>query len=194
MRRRAENPSGGRARSPRRILAVTLAAWLVAAGAPFALLVSAQGVAEPQLKAAFLFNFVKFATWPEDLLPAGAPIVLCATDDDIAASLESLVAGRSVDSHALVVKRVKLNASARGCAVLYAGRIDQRRAKELFTALDGTSVLTVGDAEDFATAGGMIGLFVDGGRMRFAINIGAVERTQVRLSAQLLNLAKIIKG
>jgi uncharacterized protein DUF4154 len=176
------------------MLAITLAGCLIAVGAAFAPMVSAQGVEEPKLKAAFLYNFVKFATWPDDLLPAGAPIVLCAADDGIATLLESEVAGRSVDSHALVVKRVKLNASARGCAMLYVGRLDQRRAKELFTVLDGTSVLTVGDAEDFATAGGMIGLFVDGGRMKFAINIGAVERTQLRLSAQLLSLAKIIKS
>lgn len=178
---------------PRQLPAALLAGWLAVGGvlAPPAL---AQGVSEPRLKAVFLFNFVRFATWPDDVLPAGAPIVLCAVDGDIAASLESEVAGRSLDSHALVVKRVKLNASARDCTLLYAGRLDKRRAKELFAALDGTSVLTVGDAEDFATAGGMIGLFVDGGRMRFAINVEAVQRTHVRLSAQLLNLAKLVKG
>lgn len=39
----------------------------------------------------------------------------------------------------------------------------------------------------------MIGLFVEEGRMRFAINIQAAERGRLRLSAKLLNLARIVK-
>jgi hypothetical protein len=198
MRKTAEKPSFRRDLRPRRrSAAAVVGALALVLGGILALPAAAQqaqSMEEPKLKALFLFNFVKFTTWPAEVLPAGAPLVLCTTDDEIASRLEEVVAGRTVESHALVVKRVKLNAPARGCAVLYAGRIDQRRAKDLFTALDRTSVLTVGDAEDFAIAGGMIGLFVDGGKMRFAVNIGAVERTQVRLSAQLLTLAKIIKS
>jgi len=155
--------------------------------------VGAQGVAEPALKAAFLFNFVRFANWPEDLLAPTAPIVLCVTDVEMGSALENLVAGRTIDQHALTVKRVKLDGSARGCTALYAGKLDRRKAKDLLGVLQGTSVLTVGDAEDFATAGGMIGLFVDAGRMRFAINLDAVERSRLRLSAQVLSLAKIVR-
>ena len=191
MKTRGGFTSFGRAGLTRRLIGMALAIWLVVCATVGA---SLQTVTEPDLRAAFLFNFVKFATWPDDALPAGAPIVLCATDESVASALEAQVAGRTVNERALIVKRVQPTASARGCSVLYAGRIDQRRAKELFTALHGTSVLTVGEAEDFAMAGGMIGLFVADGRMRFTVNLGAVERTRLRLSSQVLNLAKIIKG
>ena len=153
-----------------------------------------QAVSEPALKAAFIVNFVKFTTWPDEVLPAGAPIVLCTTEEEVAIALESQVANRTVNDRALVVKRVKANELLRGCSLLYTGRMDQRRAKELLTTLTGTSVLTVGEAEEFATAGGVIGLFVHDGRMKFAVNLKAVERTRVRLSSQVLTLAKIIKG
>ena len=88
---------------------------------------------------------------------------------------------------------MNLDEPVRGCAVLYASKLDERRTLQLIAGLAGASVLTVGDAQDFAARGGMIGLFVDDGRMRFAINRGAVQRTRLKLSAQLLTLAKIVK-
>jgi hypothetical protein len=154
---------------------------------------AAQAVAEPALKAAFLLNFTKFTDWPEDELAPAAPIVLCIADVEVAAALDGLVVGRSVNQHALALRRMKVEEPARGCAVLYASKLDERRTSQLVAGLGTASVLTVGDAQDFATHGGMIGLFVDDGRMRFAINRGAVQRTRLKLSAQLLTLAKIVK-
>jgi hypothetical protein len=154
---------------------------------------AAQAVAEPALKAAFLLNFTKFTEWPEDELAPAAPMVLCIADAGVAAALDGLVGGRSVNQHALALRRVKPEESAHGCAVLYTSKLDERRTLQLVAALGTASVLTVGDAQDFATRGGMIGLFVDDGRMRFAINRSAVQRTRLKLSAQLLTLAKIVK-
>jgi hypothetical protein len=58
----------------------------------------------------------------------------------------------------------------------------------------GAPILTVGDGDAFASGGGMIGLFVEDGRMRFAINTEAAHRAGLRFSSKLLNLAKIVKG
>jgi hypothetical protein len=193
MNAQSETSSSGRAPGPRHLAAGILAAWMTAVcSVPAA--VSGQAVSEPALKAAFLFNFVKFATWPEDALPPRAPVVLCTTDEEVAAALEGQVANRTVNDRALVVRRVKPQAPLRGCSLVYTGGLDERRAKAVLATLAGTSVLTVGDAEEFAAAGGMIGLFVADGRMKFTINLGAVGRTRVRLSSQLLTLAKVIKG
>ena len=59
--------------------------------------------------------------------------------------------------------------------------------------MKGASILTVGDGEDFARGGGVIGLFIEDGRMRFAINSDAAQRAGLRLSSKLLSLAKIVK-
>jgi hypothetical protein len=54
-------------------------------------------------------------------------------------------------------------------------------------------VLTISDGKGFAEAGGMIELYVEEGRMRFAINMGATERSGLHLSSRLLRLAKVIR-
>ena len=69
-----------------------------------------------------------------------------------------------------------------------------RRAGPILDSVRGRPVLTVSDGAGFAQAGGMIELFVEGGRMRFAVNLDAVEQAHVRLSSQLLGLAKIVHG
>src|ERR1700687_854921 len=53
-------------------------------------------------------------------------------------------------------------------------------------------ILTVSDGSGFAQTSGMIELFVEGGHMRFAVNVDSVERSGLHLSSRLLGLAKIV--
>ncbi len=151
-------------------------------------------MSEAALKAEFLFNFAKFTEWPEDVLPPAAPIVLCVIDAGVGAALDTVVSGRSLNQHPLVVSRVKLDDTLRPCGILYAGKMDKRRVAQMTASLGAASVLTVGDAETFVDGGGMIGFFESEGRIRFAVNLDAVERCRMKLSAKLLALAKLVKS
>lgn len=153
----------------------------------------AQTTAVADLKAAFLFNFAKFAVWPADAVPVGAPLTFCIIGDwFVAQSLETAVQGKALDGHSLVVTRVKSDAVLRSCQILYAGRVDKRRALELLDAVDGVAVLTVSDLETFTQIGGTAAFFGDQNRMRFTVNMDSVRRSRVQLSAQMLRLATLV--
>ena len=152
----------------------------------------AQSASEPVLKAAFLYNFAKFAEWPADAAPADPLIVCVFGDTAIADALDETVKGRTVDGRKTVVVRVKPE-GFRGCHVLYLAGLDTKRAQAIIDDLKGVPVLTVGDREQFAQSGGIAGLFVEQGRMRFAINVEAAQRGRLRISSRLLSLAKIVK-
>jgi hypothetical protein len=148
----------------------------------------------PEVKAAFLYNFAKFAEWPADVLPAGAPIVFCIADDrKLAEALDEATAGRDAGGHPLLVRRTDLDGPVRSCHVLYAGGLDDRGAVELVRSLEGSAVLSVSDHGTFANFGGVMHLFVQDGRMRFAVNVDASARQRLRLSSHLLSLALIVK-
>jgi hypothetical protein len=53
-------------------------------------------------------------------------------------------------------------------------------------------VLTVGDMDQFAQRGGMINLTTEENRIRFEINVKAIERVGLKASSQLLRLARIV--
>lgn len=142
--------------------------------------------------AAFLLNFARFTEWPADAISGGAPLVMCVADQRVAAALETAARGRQVDGRRLDIRRVEPDVSLRPCAVLFVGRNAADTLPEILAALAGTSVLTVSDAESFAERGGVIQLFVEDGRMRFAINVQAAKAARLALSAQLLSLARIV--
>jgi hypothetical protein len=152
----------------------------------------AQSASEPVLKAAFIYNFAMFAEWPADAAPAD-PLTVCVFGDTaIADALDETVKGRTVDGRKTAVVRVKPE-GFRGCHVLYLAGLDTKRAQAIIDDLKGVPVLTVGDREQFAQSGGIAGLFVEHGRMRFAINVEAAQRGRLRISSRLLSLAKIVK-
>jgi hypothetical protein len=52
----------------------------------------------------------------------------------------------------------------------------------------------VGDTEGFASVGGIVNFKLDGGMVRFQINVEAAKEKNLRISSKLLSLAQIVKG
>jgi hypothetical protein len=155
---------------------------------------AAQSLPAPALKAAFLFNFAQFMEWPADAVLAGTSVALCIVNDDaVADALERAVEGRSVEGHNLTVRRLKAGAALPNCHLLYLGGSDLKQSLDVADTIKGVFVLTVSDTARFAETGGMVELFGDNGRMRFAVNVDALQRAGVRMSSRVLGLAKIVK-
>ena len=145
------------------------------------------------VKAALLYNFAKFAEWPA--LLSGAPIAFCVVSDDgIAAALVETVRGQNINGHTLDVSRPQDSATWRVCHLLFIADAETRRSAVGLGGVKTLPILTVSDGKGFAQADGVIELYVEGGRMRFAINVDAVERAGLRLSSRLLGLAKVVRS
>jgi hypothetical protein len=171
---------------------IALAASLIAAPG-LAAASSADVASDVALKAAFLYNFAKFAEWPA--LPSGASIVVCIVGDDpMAAALAETVSGKSISGHAIDVLRPQDHTTWRACHLLFIADAETRRSADGLSVIRKLPVLTVSDGKGFAQTSGIIELFVDAGRMRFAINVGAVERSGLRLNSRLLGLANVVRN
>jgi YfiR/HmsC-like len=162
---------------------------------------AAQEPATYEVKAAFLTNFAKFAEWPADTLPDGAPMTFCVMgDEDVASAIERLVESRPTPGRELKVLRLKVDilshrqeSALKACHLLYASGIDARLWPVLLAAIEGKPVFSVSDSPGFAERGGLAALYVELKRMHFAINVDTMRRSGLHLSAGLLSLAKIVK-
>ena len=154
-----------------------------------------QSASASTLRAAFVFNFAKFTEWPADALPADAPAVFCIVDDaEMAGTLERLLKGHKVSGHDTVVRRIALNhPDVKSCQVLYVANLDAKRAAAVLSAVQQAPVLTVADFENFAELGGIANLFIEDGKMRFAINVEAATKSRLQVSSKLLTLARIVR-
>jgi hypothetical protein len=175
-------------------LALAIALCASVGGTPCAM---AQGreASEFQVKAAFLYNFVKFVEWPSEATQgADAPITICIVGQDPFGSfLDDAIENKSVNGHKLAARRLKLGQNVRGCQVAFIGASEKSHVQSLLESLKASSVLTVGDTAGFAELGGVINFTMQESRVRFEINVNAAERAGLKISSKLLNLATIVK-
>ena len=156
---------------------------LVAAGTT----VSAQGVPlEYRVKAAYLYNFVRFIEWPPT---AGeGPVEICVVrPNPFGDVLTETLRGERLDGRPVVPRLV--DEAEPGCQVVFvpAGSA----AAPVIRAVQSTPTLTVGESPDFIRQGGIVNFVRDGANVRFEIDDTAARRAGLRISSRLLRLARL---
>lgn len=181
---------GGSSRLPsvRRVLAAGFCA--LALGASVGLPARAE-VDEQRLMAAFLFNFVKFVSWPEEAFSGPDASIEIAVLGDVSFRnlMQQSVGDKIVGGRPIQVTVVGSPFEARSAHLLFmpanqAPRVDQ------VSSLRGTHVLTVADAEGFARGGGMVAFVRENNKLRFEINESAAKRAGLTVSSRLLSVAR----
>jgi hypothetical protein len=151
---------------------------------------------EYQVKAAYLFNFLKFVEYPEDAFsdPLAPMVIGVVGDDPFGSALPQIVIGKTVQRRDLVIRSYRDTENLRGAQILFISTSERKKVPQILSGLRGSSVLTVADMEGFLEAGGIIQFFVEHDRVRFAINVDAAARARLKMSSKLLSLAKVVGG
>ncbi len=154
----------------------------------------AQDATDARLRAAFLFNFIQYVEWPSNPVPADdAPLLIgIYRDPELAAAAKSMVEGRTVGGRTVEVRVLSRPDQVEDLAVLYLGSTDPLEIAMGLQGVEGRPVLTVGYADGFAARGGMINFVLEDRRMRFEVNRRSTAESGLRLSSQLLRLARIV--
>jgi len=148
---------------------------------------------EYEVKAAFLYNFTQFTTWPPYVLgSADTPFVVALIGDDpFNGALERVFGGKTVNGRPVVVKHFASPDEMGPCQVLFVPGAQDDSLSALFQKLGNSAVLTVGESDKFIGAGGGIRFFIEENRMRFEIDLTATDAARLKLSAKLIKLAKV---
>jgi len=143
----------------------------------------------------YLYYFSTFVDWPREPSRGSdeALIIGVLGADPFGATLDDTLRGKVVNNRRIVVKRFDSLNEARRSHILFVSSSEQDHLPYILKALDGAPVLTVGDIERFALLGGQIGFRVEDKKVRFDINLGAVERARLKISAQLMKLGRIVE-
>jgi hypothetical protein len=149
---------------------------------------------EYDVKAAFVFNFLKFVEWPSSGTIEEMKIRVCIVGDiPVTAPFDEL------DNQEVVGKKLTMShltklTSIRECQVLFIASSEERRLPAIMEAVKGTGTLTIGDAEGFARRGVIISFSLQGKKVRFEINAEAARRAGIKISSKLLKLASTVYG
>lgn len=162
---------------------------------------------EMRVHAAYVMNFVRYSRWPgADEGPLVIAVLGTAENADALRGLAERAG--SINGRRLSVRRLPLasippaapaarDALAAATAhshVLYVGSSHRAWSRTVAAATAGRPVLTIGPGQAFVAAGGMFGLYLDRGHVRFAVNAPAIKASSVDVSARLLVLARPAGG
>jgi hypothetical protein len=149
-----------------------------------------------EIKAAFLYNFFLFVTWPS-LPEQTVTIGILGRDPFDKAFAE--VANKPVRGlkKQLTVKRLGPyieETDLNQCQILFISSSEREHFKKIFSRLQAKPVLTVGDSEGFLEAGGMVNFLMIQDKVRWEISQRQVNASGLRMDSQLLGAAVRIKS
>lgn len=168
---------------------------------------------EREIKAAFTYNFMKFVTWPpERMEDANEPVTVGLIGSKDSIEILKPITRKSINKKKIVLKyfagyeKLKKSQEADGgqwnqkiealkdCHVLLfcicydSARIEN--SGEILKALRDSPILTIGDTKDFLKSGGMIHFVMEDNKVHFEINAAAAKKSKLKISSNLLRLAK----
>lgn len=152
----------------------------------------AQETIEPDVKAAFIYNFTRFVEWPASALQAPRINICIVGDPAVGAALDGIIAGEEAYGRPLArLDPATVNDAGR-CHILYLGRGAPDGGSRMLAAVRQLPVLTVGDASSFHARGGVIQFALVDGKVRFDISLPAADRSGLVVSSRLIRVARHI--
>ncbi len=141
-----------------------------------------------EVETAFVYNFLKFVTWPDD----GKEIfLLCVVGETHLLPHLLDLDGQSLDGKTLKVRKTSLDDSQlKECRAIFVGRLEETVRRKLFDKIDNHPILTISDEPGFVNHGGIVELFLEQGRFRFKINLSAARKVNLLINSRLLRLAE----
>jgi hypothetical protein len=151
-------------------------------------------VAPEQVKAAFLYNFAGFVTWPPGTGAEAGIVIGVMSDAPLEGELRRSIAARTLQTRPVTIRHVASAEDTEGIHILYIGMRENPRLQRIIASLRNRPILVVTEAADGLESGSMIN-FITTDRVQFEIALDATARAGLQLNARLLSVAtRIRKG
>ncbi len=149
---------------------------------------------EYQLKAAFLVNFARFITWPEQsFTPERPELIICVAGKNPFGNALSGVESKKIGGRNVRVVAVDSLKKVPRCHMLYVGKSEESDLDILPAIFSRQAVVVVSDISGFLKDGGSIEFVSKENRLSFAINNSALKQRGIQVGASLLDLAVLVQ-
>jgi hypothetical protein len=155
-----------------------------------------RAMSEYQVKAAFLYNFTKFVSWPAAAFATtNAPFVMgIAGTDPFGKSLDEVMRNEMVGNHPILVKRLRAGYALGSCHMLFISGSEKEWVESMLAQLRRRPILIVGDTAGFAARGVTVNLLLAQGSVKMEVNHKAAEQAGLEISSKMLGLATIVES
>lgn len=143
---------------------------------------------ENTLKISYIYNFMKFVEWPEDIVKQNYK--LCVLGDNPFGEKLNFFETKNLRGFAITIQTDLSLSNARQCNVIFISQSEAGRLTYVLLNLAPYSILTVSDIEGFADKGGVIELIRNAqGDIIFRVNRESAKKAKLHISSKLLELS-----
>lgn len=159
-----------------------------------------------KLKAAYIYNVIKFTQWPDTALAVDQSIRICLFGEDQTVSfLQQELQGRQAQSRPIDISHfaqlnkpqthTELAQQIDGCQLIYLAEKGRVPYQDYIRASAQLPILLTSGFSGFAEMGGMVAIqhSQETGKVKFEINISAVSQSGLNISSKLLKFARIVR-
>ncbi len=150
---------------------------------------------EEEIKAAFVYKFGQYVGWPENTFEnEESPIVIgVAASPHFVDILRSATSDRRIHHRIIEVKQMTDEYPGQ-LHLLFIGQSYDHQIPQLISQTQGKPTLIITENNAGLDSGGIIGFVIEDERVRFDINLEAAQQRDLYLSAQLLRVARVVRG
>ena len=162
-----------------------LGAWQTATGEGL------NEIRDYELKSVYIYNILKFIEWPEERMMHDA-IRLCVVGGDPFFGTLDRLTERQAQGRPIELRYMENRELPGDCDLLVIADREAVKLPHILQRIDYSSIVTVSDISGFTRRGGMIGFVSDEDRIKLEINIDKLRSANIKINADLLELATII--
>jgi YfiR/HmsC-like len=148
---------------------------------------------EVKLKAAYIYNFLRFVEWPlNDNLTTN--ICVYGIKDSYQPAFSSM-ASLSKKTRKLEIEQLDVNAefnTLNSCQIIFITDKARNKSKAILEYLKDSNSLTIGESSDFIEKGGMINFIRVQDKVKFEINDDAAKAGGLKIPSKVLRIAERI--
>lgn len=150
----------------------------------------ASAVSEYALKGAFLYNFAKYVAFPGEDREKEPIVVGFLGRNPFEDVRDWTFEGKTVEGRPVVLRPFDPNDPSFACDILFVPESAEPLWAVVRDGIEKRPILTVGESESFLRRGGILRFALEGQNLRFDVNTPAAKRAGLKLSSQLMKLAR----
>jgi hypothetical protein len=145
---------------------------------------------EYEVKAAIIYNIVRFVEWPREE-PGTSELRICVAGEGLRDPIPFLeLQGQQAAGKRIAVRLD--SKSLRDCQVLFLAVRDEMHLQSAIRSLSRAPVLTITELPGACLKGSIVNFIIIDKKVGFEINAAAARRAGIRISSKLLKLARSV--
>jgi hypothetical protein len=154
--------------------------------------------AQPQLldesavKATFIYYFLQLISWPEGLNHPQVKFCVFDINTPTMSTFKQLLSSPKAVKMSVNITLLSAPVESTQCDYIFIDSRNKHFVLPVLSLTNGLGILTVSDAEGFASAGGIIELKRQLTKVKIVINASALSANGLKASSKLMTSAKII--